>query len=604
MTDPAAFLSDTQPFASLPQAVRAELATRLVPMTYGAYATIYGAGEELAGLYLITAGEVHVYDDAGHTLSILQPGNQFGERGLTRGGIAVTTAMARTEAALLMLPADGFARMCAAHPDFAAFYARTPTSPRKPALSALPVSEIMSCAPLTCDAQTTLQVAAMRMAEAGVSSLVITGADDTLTGIVTVRDMAHRAVAKALPPETAISTIMTAAPLALPQSALVSDVLHLMLERRISHLPIVDAQERPVGIITQTDLTRYQALTSGSLIDEIAHAANAEQMARSVARIPELLAQLVAASHDHHVITRLITDIADAATRRLLTLAEATLGPAPVPYVWAACGSQGRQEQTGVSDQDNVLILSDDLGPGDDAYFEQLARFVCDGLDVCGYFYCPGEMMARTARWRQPLHTWKGYFRAWISTPDPEAQMLASVMFDLRAIGGEAALLDELVAETLGQAHENSIFVAHMVSNSLKHQPPLGLWRGLATIRSGEHKHTLDLKHAGVVPITDLGRVYALTGSLRAVNTRARLEEATGAGVISEGGGRDLLDAYDMIAETRLRHQAAQIKSGDAPDNFMDPSDLSDFERSHLRDAFVVVKTMQSAAASGRGMAI
>jgi CBS domain-containing protein len=32
------------------------------------------------------------------------------------------------------------------------------------------------------------------------------------------------------------------------------------------------------------------------------------------------------------------------------------------------------------------------------------------------------------------------------------------------------------------------------------------------------------------------------------------------------------------------------------------PADLSDFERSHLRDAFVVIKTMQSAASSGRGV--
>jgi CBS domain-containing protein len=30
-------------------------------------------------------------------------------------------------------------------------------------------------------------------------------------------------------------------------------------------------------------------------------------------------------------------------------------------------------------------------------------------------------------------------------------------------------------------------------------------------------------------------------------------------------------------------------------------AELSDFERSHLRDAFVVVKTMQSALVSGRG---
>ncbi|MEL7176318.1 MAG: putative nucleotidyltransferase substrate binding domain-containing protein, partial [Pseudomonadota bacterium] len=138
--------------------------------------------------------------------------------------------------------------------------------------------------------------------------------------------------------------------------------------------------------------------------------------------------------------------------------------------------------------------------------------------------------------------------------------------------------------------------------NSLKHQPPLGLLRGFATVRSGEHKNTIDMKANGVVPIVDLGRVYALQGQLRSVNTRARLQEAEAAKVISPSGARDLLDAYDLIAQSRLEHQAAQIKAHEAPDNFMAPNTLSDFERSHLRDAFVVVKTMQSAAASGRGL--
>ncbi len=66
-----------------------------------------------------------------------------------------------------------------------------------------------------------------------------------------------------------------------------------------------------------------------------------------------------AAHTAHEVVTRLITDIADTVTRRLLAMAEAELGPPPVPYLWLACGSQGRQEQTGVSDQDNCLMLDD-----------------------------------------------------------------------------------------------------------------------------------------------------------------------------------------------------------------------------------------------------
>jgi CBS domain-containing protein len=226
---------------------------------------------------------------------------------------------------------------------------------------------------------------------------------------------------------------------------------------------------------------------------------------------------------------------------------------------------------------------------------------VSDGLDACGYFYCPGDMMATNPQWCQRQSVWRGYFDRWINTPDPMAQMLASVMFDLRPIGGKASLFTDLQSETLHHAARNSIFVAHMIANSLKHTPPLGLLRGFATIRSGEHKNTIDLKHNGVVPVTDLGRVYALIGELPEVNTRARLQAAADAGVISASGARDLVEAYDLIAETRLHHQLRRIRSGQKPDNFIAPSDLSDFERSHLRDAFVVVRTMQSAVGNARG---
>jgi CBS domain-containing protein len=109
------------------------------------------------------------------------------------------------------------------------------------------------------------------------------------------------------------------------------------------------------------------------------------------------------------------------------------------------------------------------------------------------------------------------------------------------------------------------------------------------------------MKLGGVIPVVDLGRVYALQGHLEEVNTRARLLAAEAAGVISVSGARDLIEAYDLIATMRLESQAALVKSGRKPDNYLAPHDLSDFERSHLRDAFVVVRTMQSAIGQGRG---
>ena len=96
--------------------------------------------------------------------------------------------------------------------------------------------------------------------------------------------------------------------------------------------------------------------------------------------------------------------------------------------------------------------------------------------------------------------------------------------------------------------------------------------------------------------------MYALQGKLTEVNTRARLKAALEGKITSAKGGRDLLEAYDLVAQTRLEHQARLIKQGNAPDNYLPPDSLSDFERSHLRDAFVVIKTMQSALMQGRGL--
>lgn len=599
-TDIRTILATTHPYDILPEDLRAGLASEIDVFDIAAGQVVYAKGEVLTHLYLIVSGRIDITDQNGEILSILGPRNSFGERGLMKDGRGAATATATEASQLLAIPAVVFHRLVKDHPRVLRFFDRTrPAAARRQDITTMALSDLMTPAPLTCHPDTPLIEAARRMRDRGVSCIIAADGDQ-VRGILTTGDITSRAMAEGRAPETPVHAVMTPDPLSLPPTALVADVLHAMVERGITHMPVVEAG-RLVGILTQTDLTRFQATSSAALIREIAKAPDSATLAGIVRRIPELLVQLVSAQNPHQTVTRLITDIGDATTRRLLALAEARLGPPPVPYLWLACGSQGRQEQTGISDQDNCLMLDDAVTPTDDTYFAALAKFVSDGLDEAGYFYCPGDMMATNVKWRQPLRVWRDYFRRWIATPNPEAQMLASVMFDLRPIGGHEALFAHLQEETLAAAAKNSIFVAHMMSNSLKHQPPLGLFRGFATVRSGEHKNTIDLKHNGVVPVVDLGRIYALTGQLRMANTRARITAAIEVGAVSGSGGRDLLDAYDMIAETRLIHQAAQIRHGEKPDNFMAPADLSDFERSHLRDAFVVVKTMQNAASSGRG---
>lgn len=604
-TDSLTFLSHLHPYDVLPPEVRRDIAAQVEWLDVPAGAQIYALGARLEGLYIIFDGQVAVYDQNDTLISQLQTENSFGERGLIRNGTAVTSARAETDARLICLPPALFHKLRAEHEPFQRFFDRSRTdvvaeTVRASDLTRVQVDSLMVPNPVTCGPDTTVIEAAKMMRDSRISCLCVT-LDEVLIGILTLRDLSGKALAEGVPHDMPIRRIMTENPRVLPPSAIGSDVLHMMMEYKLGHLPIVEAG-RLIGIVTQTDLTKFQASNTAGFVSDAAQASNASALCEVTRRIPNLLVQLVAAGNRHDVVTRMITDIADVVTRRLLHLAEDTLGPPPARYLWLACGSQGRQEQTGVSDQDNCLILEDSVDDAAQDYFARFAQIVSDGLDACGYVFCPGDMMATNPRWRQPVSVWRSYFEGWIAQPNREAQMLASVMFDLRPIGGDVSLFAGLQAETLRAASSNSIFTAHMASNALTHQTPLGMLRGLATIRSGEHRNTIDTKLNGVVPVVDLGRMYALQGRLTEINTRARLKAAISANIISASGGRDLLDAYDLVAQARLEHQANLIKQGKAPDNFLPPATLSGFERSHLRDAFVVIKTMQSAMMQGRGV--
>lgn len=598
-------LTRVAPFDRIPEDARADLSSDLQLKQVEAGGTVFAEGAILPGLFVIESGAVEVVSTDGDVISHRGAGEFMGERGILRGGKAILSARATQPTELLVLSTGRFQDLIDDVPEIGRWFERAGPVRAKPddgpyatGLMSVQVADIMARTPVSCSADSRIVDVARTMRDRSISSVLVMR-DTDLIGIVTVHDLVNKVLAEGLGGDLPVGQVMTANPITILPDAVGLDALLAMAERRINHLPVADRLGRIVGMVGRTDLFRQQAATASHMASEIVAALSASEMAGVMARLPELLSFLTTAGTRPDAICRRITDLTDAVTRRLLVLAEEKLGPAPVPYLWAACGSQGRREQTGVSDQDNCLILDDSASDDHDAYFSALAKFVSDGMHEVGFVYCPGDMVATNPRWRQPRRVWREYFAKWIAEPDEEAQMLASVMFDLRPIAGDTALFDDLQAETLRLAKGNSIFVRHMIVNSLKHTPPLGLFRGLAVIRSGDHKNRLDLKHSGVVPVVDLGRVYALRGGLTAINTRQRIIEAAEMGVISTDGGRELLDAYDLISETRLRHQAAQIAEGGKPDNFLAPATMSDLERNHLRDAFLIVRTMQSSLGSG-----
>lgn len=454
------------------------------------------------------------------------------------------------------------------------------------------VRDLIRKGPVSIEASATIRQTAEIMSKENVSSVMVVD-NGALAGIITDRDLRRRCVAAGLSTDEPASSIMTRNPETVQAHHLMVQALMTMTRLHVHHLPVMDGGEL-VGMLTATDLARHQSTNSAYIAVDIRKAKTVEDLAQASARLPALQTQLANASATALHIGEAISCITDSITSRLLEMGEERLGPPPVPYVWLAGGSQARHEQSSHSDQDNALLISDDMQPEHDKYFAQLAQFVSDGLNTCGFVYCPGDAMASNPNWRQPLRVWRKYFSDWISKPEPMALMLSSIFFDLRPVRGQTALFHRLQSEVLQKTKGNTIFLAYMAANALQHRPPLGFFRTFVLIHGGEHDDTFDIKHRGIVPITDIARVYALSEGLNAVNTTERLRVAVESGALSRDMGESLEDALEFIASLRVRHQAEQIARGMPADNFLPPENLSRLEREHLKDAFKVIQSMQS----------
>ncbi len=557
-------------------------------------------------LYFIRTGAMELRDPAGELLARLGEGDMLGYRASYSKGQGDALAKVIEDSLVYQFPSLTVDGLCKQHQQLDYFLAPVGGERLREAITHVEddsksqlsmmttkIRDLLKREPVIMSPAATIHETAAIMSKERVSSILITQ-EDRLLGIVTDRDLRNRVVAKGLDFNLPITEIMSRETFSVDLNAYAFEAQLQMARHNIHHLPVMDG-DRVAGMLTATDLTKHHTTSAVYMVSDIYKQKDVTSMQEISAKVPDLLVNLVAADVTANSAGHVITSVVDALTCRLIHLAEDKLGPAPIPYAWLAAGSQARSEQTAKSDHDNCLLLDDSYDQQKHGgYFTQLSKFVCDGLNACGYVHCPGEMMAASAQWCQPMEAWKQYFNNWTNAPDAKTLMHASVFFDLRHIFGEENLFRSLRQHLLEKCRGNRSFLAHMAVNALANKPPLGFFRNFVLIQGGEHNRTFDLKYTGIVPIVDLARVYALAAGINAVNTQERLKMAADSGELSVDGARDLQDTFEFVSFLRIRHQARQIKAGRAADNFMSPEKLSNFERNHLKDAFSVVRTMQN----------
>ena len=118
----------------------------------------------------------------------------------------------------------------------------------------LRVGDCMRKGVVTLKATDSATDAAKTMKKHRIGSIVVT-ADQKAVGIVTETDMAYKVVAGGMNPEkTPLKKIMSSPLKTTKADAKIADVAGLMREHKVKRVPVVDGEQRLVGIISDDDL--------------------------------------------------------------------------------------------------------------------------------------------------------------------------------------------------------------------------------------------------------------------------------------------------------------------------------------------------------------
>ena len=558
-------------------------------------------GSENNYLHIVRSGAVELHNEAEELMTRLGEGDCFGFPSLMNNAPARHHSVAIEDALVYHLKGEAFSKARRENSEFDTWFIRalsdrllmSPAGLSFRGATGATVGSLVGRPPVTIDSGATVRQTATKMVTQRVSSMLITN-ESGVCGIVTDRDIRARVVAEGHSGELPVTEIMSTSPITLDADAHAYEAALVMMQHHIHHLPIT-ADGELIGMVARSDFMRLETEHPLYLVSDIGKQTTAEGIVEACTRLPGLIVGQIESDANGEQLGKFITTITDTVTRQLIHIAETKLGPPPCDYAWVALGSQGRFEQSAKSDQDNALLLSDTVTESDDAYFAALAKIVNDGLDACGYVYCPGDVMASNTKWRQPLRQWKSYFHSWITVPEQKALMHANIFFDLRCVYGTAGLVDELKESIRDVARKNELFLALMAKNAMNFQPPLGFFRQFVLERSGEHKNTLDLKLNGIMPIVEIARIRSLAAGELRVSTRNRLLAAARAREITETDATNLIDTLDFIEKLRVEHQSRQLRAGEAPDNHLAPADLSPLARQNLKSAFSQVRVSQAA---------
>jgi CBS domain-containing protein len=128
------------------------------------------------------------------------------------------------------------------------------------------LSELFTKGAVTARPEETVAAIVKKMREHNIGAVVVVK-DQRPVGIITDRDVALALGAQGLVPETQAQKVMTKHVLAIPDDTSVFAATSFMRDRGIRRLPIVDGEDRVVGMVSMDDIVRFLGRELHNLVE-------------------------------------------------------------------------------------------------------------------------------------------------------------------------------------------------------------------------------------------------------------------------------------------------------------------------------------------------
>jgi len=614
------FLAGLDPFSFLSEDEIKSFAGDLSVVKYPKGTVLFVQGRTRIGhVYILQKGSAERYYEEGVKKTmhgILSEGDIYGGISiLLNDGISVRTLRVIEDSIFYLLPRKIFLDICEKNDEFATFFTDTfgkrmleksyaaiiskTTRPHEEGLLFFnqPISNIYKKKVILGETNLTIREAAQLMSASHISSLFLKNEKGQCEGVVTERDLARKVISKGYDINRPVAEVMSSPVHTVSSQALVFEALMSMMQAGIRHIGITNDNGDIEAIVSNRDILEAQGQSPIFLLREISGANSMAQIIEQHDKLPRQIRSLIAGGAKASNLTRFITAISDTILEKVIQFALNDLGPPPKKFVFMIMGSEGRNEQTLKTDQDNAIIFEDVPEKQKKMvrnYFLKFGDRVCTLLDQAGYAFCSGNVMAKNPKWCQPLLKWKSYFSDWIYNAEGEGLLRASIFFDFRGAYGNMELIENLQKYLFNTLGNWPGFFRHLSENALYFKPPLGFFRNFVVESKGEHKDKFDIKKA-MQPIVDFARIYALKNKIEETNTLERLEQLRFKKVLKPDEYDELEKAYSFLLQTRfVRQVTSVVEEKGTPDNYVNPKQLTRIEQKMLKEIFNRIAKFQS----------